>query len=284
MARPVYGKTWWGEQWLNALSHIDYDNRLPRGRSYANKGAARDLVIEGGAIRARVQGRQRSPYRVSMSVPAIPKGDAGRLLDAIAGDPALIAHLLNRQLDPAVLDCATRLDIPVFPARWKDLAMQCSCPDWAVPCKHLAAVIYLLSREIDGNPFLVFSLRGLDLAAALQARNIHIGKQADADLPTFEELFPSEQPGADTGGQVEALEQLQFSQIPDLAAALLHVLPAQPTFFAGGDFREILHRSLARTAVAARRTLEVLSPTPSARRLMVEHRLGISHDAGDFPG
>jgi len=283
MARPAYGKTWWGEQWLNALTHIDYDNRLPRGRSYANKGAVRDLVIEEGVIRAKVQGRQRNPYRIEITVPAIPKGDAGRLLDAIAGDPALIARLLNRELDPTALDCATRLGIPIFPTRWKDLAMQCSCPDWAVPCKHLAAVIYLLSREIDGNPFLVFSLRGLDLAAALQTRNIHIEKQADVALPTFKELFPDEQPGADTGGEVEALEQLQFSRIPDLTTALLQVLPAQPTFFAGGDFREILRRLLARSAAAARRTLEAALPIKSARRLTVEDRPGISLDANGRP-
>ncbi|WP_217638846.1 DEAD/DEAH box helicase [Syntrophus gentianae] len=211
------------------------------------------------------------------------KADAKRLLDAIAGDPALIARLLNRELDPAVLDCATRLGIPVFPARWKDLGMQCSCPDWAVPCKHLAAVIYLLSREIDGNPFLVFSLRGLDLAAALQKRDVHIGKQADAVLPTFEELFPSEQPGTDTGGEAEALEKLQFSRIPDLATALRNVLPAQPTFFDGGDLREILRRLLARAAVAARRTLETGSPPTSARSLTVENRPCIRLDAGNSP-
>jgi uncharacterized Zn finger protein len=74
-----------------------------------------------------------------------------------------------------VLQQAQRLGIKVFPTRWSDLHMQCSCPDWAVPCKHLAAAIYLLSQEIDGDPFLVFSLCGLDLPALLRQRGVHIG-------------------------------------------------------------------------------------------------------------
>ena len=75
---------------------------------------------------------------------AIAAADAERLAGRLAKDPALIARLLNRDLDPAVLKQAAALDIKIFPSRWSDLKMRCSCPDWAVPCKHLAAVIYLL--------------------------------------------------------------------------------------------------------------------------------------------
>ena len=71
MVRAAYGKTWWGEQWLQALSQIDFDNRLPRGRSYANKGAVRELVVDGGTIEARVQGSRPQPYMVSVSVPPL---------------------------------------------------------------------------------------------------------------------------------------------------------------------------------------------------------------------
>ena len=105
------------------------------------------------------------PYDVDIQVPAASPADATRLVKQLAADAGLIARLLNRELDPAVLQQAQRLSIPVFPARWSDLKMHCSCPDWAVPCKHLAAVIYLLSQEIDGDPFLVFSTHELDSAA-----------------------------------------------------------------------------------------------------------------------
>jgi uncharacterized Zn finger protein len=93
----------------------------------------------------------------------MPRQQTKALLDALASDPVIISKMLNRELDPSVLERAKALKIEIFPARWKDLGMDCSCPDWAVPCKHLAAVIYLISREIDGNPFMIFSLKGIDL-------------------------------------------------------------------------------------------------------------------------
>ncbi|MHB8249900.1 MAG: SWIM zinc finger family protein [Acidithiobacillus sp.] len=107
------------------------------------------------------------------------------LVEALAKDPLIISRMLNRELDPAVLEQAQSLGIAVFPAHWKDLSMRCSCPDWAVPCKHIAAVIYLVSREIDGNPFLVFSLKGVDLIEALRERHIIISKEAQAALPSI---------------------------------------------------------------------------------------------------
>ena len=146
MAVPQYGRTWWGAQWLQALSQIDYDNRLPRGRTYANNGSVQDLAIEGSRVRASVQGSRPRPYAVEIGVPPVPEAAAGRLIDSLAQDPGLIARLLNRELDPAVLSAAQRLKIEVFPTRWRDLSMHCSCPDHAVPCKHLAAVVYLLSQ------------------------------------------------------------------------------------------------------------------------------------------
>lgn len=256
MNRTGFGKTWWGEQWLHALSHIDFDNRLPRGRSYANKGAVRDLVISGGRVDARVQGSRPRPYAVTISVPPLAAKDAARLLDRLAADPALIARLLNRELDPAVLDAARSLGIGVFPERWRDLTMQCSCPDWAVPCKHLAAVIYLLSREIDGNPFLVFSLRGLDLAETLRARDIHIEPEAGAALPALADWLSGDAPKASGDGDPAALDRFDFSAVPDLAQALWRVLPANSTFFAAGDFRETARRVLARVAKSARQALD----------------------------
>jgi uncharacterized Zn finger protein len=86
MNRASYGKTWWGEQWLHALSHIDFDNRLPRGRSYANKGAVRDLAVTGGRVEARVQGSRPRPYAVTVSVPPLAAKDSARLLDRLAAE------------------------------------------------------------------------------------------------------------------------------------------------------------------------------------------------------
>lgn len=87
---------------------------------------------------------------------------------------------MQHQLDPAVLDIATECGLKVFPSTWRDLSMKCRCPDWAVPCKHLAAVIYKVSEEIDNDPFLVFKLHDLDLLEEAQKawcyiRNANLG-------------------------------------------------------------------------------------------------------------
>ena len=159
-AHKGYGQTWWGAQWLNSLSQIDYDNRLPRGRSYANKGSVTKIEIQQGNIHAKVKGSRPQPYTVKIEVPAMPQQQAKTLLDALALDPVVISKMLNRELDPAVLERARMMKIDIFPARWSDLSMGCSCPDWAVPCKHRAAVLYIVAEESDRDPFVLFQLRG----------------------------------------------------------------------------------------------------------------------------
>ncbi|MDP1898984.1 MAG: SNF2-related protein [Rubrivivax sp.] len=261
MSKPQYGRTWWGEQWLQSLAEIDHDNRLPRGRTYANRGAVRDLVVQANRIRARVQGSRARPYDIDIEVPPIAAADADRLAQRLAADAGLIARLLNRDLDPAVLKEAAALGIKVFPSRWSDLKMHCSCPDWAVPCKHLAAVIYLLSQEIDGDPFLVFRLRGVDLGALLGQHGMVINAEADRVLPKsvlalFDEQPPQETVAPPLPVDHAALARIDFTTIPDLRESLWRLLPAQPVFFRGGDFRETTRKAITRIAREARRQLD----------------------------
>jgi uncharacterized Zn finger protein len=250
MAIMKYGQTWWGGEWLNALSQLDYDNRLPRGRAYANKGAVKDLKVLGGHIAAKVKGSRPQPYQIKIDVPQWSAQDKSRLLDKIAADPSLIARLMNRDLDPAVLDLAQQLGIAVFPSQWKDLPMQCSCPDWAVPCKHLAATINMLSREIDGNPFLVFSLRGLNLVDELKKRNIEISEQSN-QLPS---LLTAVLSSAEVAAEDEKAE-VDFSQIPELLDALVSVLPSNPSFYNGKDFAPVYHKTLKKIGKEAAKEL-----------------------------
>ena len=266
-ARGSYGQTWWGAQWLNALSQIDYDNRIPRGRSYANKGAVTKIEIQHGKIHARIKGSRPRPYSANIEVPEMPRQQTKALLDALALDPVIISKMLNRELDPAVLERARMLKVDIFPARWKDLSMRCSCPDWAVPCKHLAAVIYLISREIDGNPFMVFALKGVDLAQELKARHIAIEREAEAALPTVDALLCPPHQGAASGrdapGQ-EGYAALDYSILPNLAASLVSVLPANPTFFQHGNFRNIYEKVMKRVIRSARVALEAAAEAGDA--------------------
>ena len=285
MTTKSFGTTWWGAQWLQALTHIDYDNRLPRGRGYANRGAVTSLKMHGGHIEALVQGSRARPYKVAIDVPPIPAVQADSLIDGLSRDPWILSQLLNRELDPAVLSFADSLGISVFPSQWKDLSMQCTCPDWAVPCKHIAAVIYLLSREIDGNPFLVFALKGVDLVAALQDRHIHIAREAESALPTVESLCSAS--GEAIPFQVPAepsdpLFAFDYTTLPELGKTLVQILPAQPIFFPGVDFRATYGAMLQRIARSARRILESpikedsdLSWVPDAVRLTLDNQYAV---------
>ncbi|MDX7999782.1 helicase SNF2 [Xenorhabdus sp. Reich] len=256
-----YGNTWWGKQWLNSLTNIDYNNRLPRGRTYANKGMVNNLTLKGGILQANVQGSRPSPYKVSIRVPSLSQKQVDQLLDALVDDPGVIARLLNQELDPSVLEQAKRLGIAVFPSQWKDLRMECSCPDWAVPCKHLAATIYLVSREIDSNPFLVFSLRGVDLIQQLKARGIYIEREVVVNVPHLSALFIADVMSAeDTLSDPTALETLDYADLPSLSEALLAVLPEQPAFFPDGDLCKVMQRVLSRVARFARKTLDSKIP------------------------
>ncbi|CAM3655909.1 DEAD/DEAH box helicase [Xenorhabdus thuongxuanensis] len=252
-----YGNSWWGKQWLNALTNIDYDNRLPRGRTYANKGAVKNLTLKGGTLQAKVLGSRPLPYQVLIQVPSLIQKYVDRLLDALVDDPSVIARLLNRELDPSVLEQANRLGIAIFPSQWKDLTMRCSCPDWAVPCKHLAATIYLISRQIDSNPFLVFSLRGVDLIQQLKARGINIEHEVVVSVPRLSALLMEDEASAEANlPDPMALEMLAYADLPSLSEPLLSVLPTQTVFFPDGDLRKVMQRVLTRVAKFARKVLD----------------------------
>lgn len=264
MARAIFGQTWWGKQWLNALTNIDFDNRLPRGRTYANNGSVTHFSIRDNAVRAHVVGSQRSPYKVAIDIPAITQEDIRRLFDDISTNPAIIARLLNHELDPLVLKQAEKLNISLFPQRWQDLHMACSCPDWAVPCKHIAAVIYLLSREIDSNPFLVFSLRDIHFEDELRARNIIIEHEhATESLPSISALLAplSSPPPPLIQSSPLNFNELNFSSLEELSEPLICVLSENPSFFHGhgGDFREVYKRVMLRVTKSARAEIQLMA-------------------------
>lgn len=270
-AHRGYGQTWWGAQWLNSLSQIDYDNRLPRGRSYANKGSVTKIEIQHGRIHAKVKGSRPQPYTVKVEVPAMPKPQAKALLDALALDPVVISKMLNRELAPAVLERARMLKIDIFPARWSDLSMHCSCPDWTVPCKHLAAVIYLISREIDGNPFMIFSLKGIDLTQELKTRHISIESEAKAELPRVDDLLDQSHQHTTWVQDVTDVKDysaLDYSTLPDLTVSLVSVLPANPAFFQQGDFRVIYEKVMKRVIKQARLALNAVVETGQAQSVI----------------
>ena len=134
--------------------------------------------------------------------------------------PVLISKLLNRELDPEVLHICRHLGLQVFPQRWDDLEMKCTCPDWAVPCKHLAAVIYMMSREIDNDPFMVFSMHGVDLLEELKKRNVGIEKQEVMDVPELASLLVRRMPKELREMTAPEFRRIDLSHLHDIAEPL----------------------------------------------------------------
>jgi len=255
MARQIFGRTWWGSEWLKSLTHIDYANRIPRGSAYAKKGAVSSIAIKGNVISARVNGTRPTPYKVTIKVPLFDKEQTELLMQKLLEQSALISKLLNRELDPEIFYIAKRIGLNLFPQRWSDLSMHCSCPDWAVPCKHLAAVIYVMSREIDNDPFLVFSLHGVDLLAELKKHHVQIEKEQMMDVPKLVSLFDRRMPKEIEDHDTEFL-RIDFAHLRPITEPLANLLAKEPSFYPQSDFQQKYLAEMIRIAKKARRVLD----------------------------
>jgi uncharacterized Zn finger protein len=171
--RGAIGQTWWSERFISVLESFDLGTRLTRGKNYARRGQVLDLAVEPGMVTADVQGSRRKPYRVRIGLAAFGKAEWARIVEALTDDAWYTAKLLSGEMPEEIVDLFSALRLDLFPARAADLTMDCSCPDWSVPCKHLAAVFYLLAERFDEDPFEVLAWRGRDrddLLETLSAR------------------------------------------------------------------------------------------------------------------
>lgn len=258
-----FGKTWWGEQWLKSLTNIDYSNRLPRGSAYARNGSISSISIDANTIKSKVQGSRPRPYDVTIIIPPFFEPEVKKLIKTIADKPVIISKLLNRELDPELLDIAEKQGLKVFPRQWTDFKMQCSCPDWAVPCKHLAAVIYKLSAEIDNNPFLVFQLHCVDLPAELRKENIHIENKGNESIPDLKALLllqnkigSKKSNKKEIEGNVNPYVKPDFSALIPIYDPLIQLLADAPVFYQNtGNFREKYAAVIYKTARVAQKII-----------------------------
>ena len=124
-----FGHTWWGKQWLNALSDIDFSNRLPRGKTYARNGQARNIIMMGNTVNAQVQGSRPKPYKVTLSLDEFSKLDKQQVIASITGNPLFLSQLLAREIPPDLHEELQRKYIELFPRSWEDMEASCSCPD-----------------------------------------------------------------------------------------------------------------------------------------------------------
>lgn len=183
--RRVFGTTWWGKAWTDALqrrARLD-ENRLPRGRTYARHDRVQEIELSPGEINARVQGSRPEPYTVRIHIRRFTDDEWNVVLDAVTARAAHTAALLDGELDPGIVEDARAVGVELLPTAG-EIVPRCSCPDRAIPCKHSAAVCYLVADELDADPFALLRLRGRSreevLAELRRRRAAGSSRSADA--------------------------------------------------------------------------------------------------------
>jgi uncharacterized Zn finger protein len=166
--RGTFGQSWWAQRWIAVLESFDIGARLGRGRSYARKGQVLSIDVAEGEVTAKVQGSQPKPYTVTIAMKGLTAKQWDEVVQALSEQARFTAKLLAGEMPQDVETVFTAAGVSLFPAKRNDLQTDCSCPDFSNPCKHIAAVYYLLGEEFDRDPFLLFKLRGLDRDALMQ--------------------------------------------------------------------------------------------------------------------
>lgn len=170
--RGAIAQTWWSERFIAVLEDIGLGSRLQRGRNYARKGQVIALDVDAGSVTAQVQGSRARPYRVRIGIAAFGKSEWVHVEQALAESAWYTAKLLSGEMPDDIEDVFAGLGLSLFPSTSADLSLDCSCPDFVVPCKHLAAACYLLAESFDADPFAILAWRGRereDLLANLAA-------------------------------------------------------------------------------------------------------------------
>jgi|SRR5271157_36348 uncharacterized Zn finger protein len=158
--RGAFGKNWWAQRWIAALEQLVDSGRLARGRSYARKGQVLSIEETKDGITARVQGSQRTPYKIKIQITSLTDAQWNRVIDALAEQAIFSAQLLAGEMPREIEQAFEAAKVSLFPSQRNDLKTDCSCPDYANPCKHVAATHYILGERFDEDPFLIFRLRG----------------------------------------------------------------------------------------------------------------------------
>jgi uncharacterized Zn finger protein len=230
----AFAKSWWAKRWIAVLEGFNIGARLGRGKRYAREGQVLAIEIEKGLVTAVVQGSRAEPYRVKIGVRILSGRDWKRLAEALGKQAVFTARLLAGEMPENIEEAFHSVRLSLFPNRRADLKTDCSCPDWSNPCKHIAAVYYLVGEEFDRDPFLMLKLRGMEreelvalvsgqrsrrsgspgraATATLRAEPVEAYANGPEPLASEHQAFWGEPDGVDPGGA--------DVRIPAISAAL----------------------------------------------------------------
>jgi uncharacterized Zn finger protein len=268
--RGAIGEQWWSRRFISVLESYGMSGRLARGRSYARAGQVLDFALTQGKVTARVQGSRVRPYQVRIGVLPLTTAQWRRVQDRLASQALFRAKLLAGEMPHEIEEVFAECGTPLFPRSAADLDMHCSCPDWGVPCKHLAAVCYVLAEEFDRDPFGMLAWRGKardELLAALRRIQESSAGQAgpgqtvpgqtvpgqagpgrdapagtarpglDVPAPPLEECLDSFWSPGLSPARLRALATAPESAAPDL---LLRMFPPPAVIVRGKDLADVL--------------------------------------------
>ena len=257
--RGDFGQSWWAKRWIAVLESFDIGQRLARGRSYARGGQVVSIKIEKGLVTASVQGSRPKPYDVEIHVKALSAADWKKLAKNLSAQAIFAAKLLAGEMPQDIETAFKDAGLSLFPGKLNDLKTSCSCPDWSNPCKHIAAVYYLLGEEFDRDPFLIFRLRGMSRDEFLGLLGRTGGKSARGktqygqasvlapppetpqEEPPAPEPLPCDLPAFWQGGSLSG-DFFGEVRVPSLAAALPRRLGNFPFWRGKEPFVEALER------------------------------------------
>jgi len=251
--RGAFATKWWGKRWIETLESFRIGARLSRGRAYARKGQVASLEVEAGEIHARVQGSRSGAYRISIKLATLNAEQWGKVVDRVADEPIFAALLLGGEMPEDIERVFSDGDISLFPRRQNDLDTECSCPDWSNPCKHIAAVYYLLAEAFDQDPFLLFRLRGMDRDAFLKClRAAGVGDRVTEEgLPQSEPVPLPPEHDVFWGQESLIPERAKMDNIPSLHAAIPKRLGTLPFWRSEHGFVREMEQSYFRASALA---------------------------------
>jgi uncharacterized Zn finger protein len=258
--RGTFGESWWAKRWIAVLESFDIGARLGRGRNYARSGQVLSIEVGKGTVKAKVQGSRPTPYRVAIEIKSISPANWEKLVKILSHQAIFVAKLLAGEMPQDIEKVFQSAGLSLFPEKSKDLETECSCPDWSNPCKHIAAVYYLLGEEFDRDPFLIFKLRGLPREELIQMlgsgeketakgkgkRKTPPAQDVEKKIPTSEPL-PADGSLFWNGGTLPE-DFFGEVQIPPVSAALLKRLGNFPFWRGQERFYDALEPTYARAS------------------------------------
>jgi uncharacterized Zn finger protein len=248
--RGDIGDTWWSRQWVGALERFGMSNRLERGRRYARAGQVLDVRVYSGSAEAEVQGSRAKPYDVKIKLQPFTEQEWDLIIDVMSRKAAFAAKLLAGEMPHDIEAAFKEAGKPLFPDSRKELTTYCSCPDDADPCKHIAAVHYILAEEFDSDPFMIFRLRGMprdELLEALRKKRSSVENDASAIAPAAdgtgkaEDYFKSLEEGDFWAGAGEGHGHTAISIVlPEVDGAIVKRLGAPAFWDAEERFADVM--------------------------------------------